>query len=341
MNRPTYLITGATGFVGRHLLETLVAHVPDVRLLALVRDPAAWDAMEWTRDLPAVETIVGTVTDPDGWRFDPRLKDLSGVFHMAALVRHTREDSGEVYRTNVAGTLHMVRLAAELGCRLVHMSTSGTVGCFERAEDTADEHAPYCEDVVRNWPYYHSKIEAERQARRLAEELGADLVIIRPPVLLGPGDHRFRSTGHIIKAMMRRLPFLISGGIHFIDIRDASMALVNAMGCESPRPVYHLSGTACSIGDFFRMVEEISGVPKPAMELPYRPAWLLARATRRLGWLPDPVVIEMASKYWNVDSRYAMEDLGYRSRDAYDTLTDTVDWLRENHVELMELKAAA
>ncbi|MEC9070776.1 MAG: hypothetical protein VX938_00295, partial [Myxococcota bacterium] len=145
----------------------------------------------------------------------------------------------------------------------------------------------------------------------------------------------------IIKAMTRRLPFLISGGIHFIDIRDASRALVEAMRCDKARPVYHLSGTSCSIGDFFRMVEEISGVPKPPVELPYRPAWLLARATRKLGWLPDPVVIEMASKYWNVDSRYATEDLGYQSRDAYETLTDTVDWLRANHVELMQPRAAA
>ncbi|MBI2340884.1 MAG: hypothetical protein HYU99_11065 [Deltaproteobacteria bacterium] len=50
--------------------------------------------------------------------------------------------------------------------------------------------------------------------------------------------------------------------------------------------------------------------------------------------LPDPVVFEMASKYWGLKSLYAQDDLGFVSRNPYETLLDTVRWLRENHPEL-------
>ena len=66
----------------------------------------------------------------------------------------------------------MVRLAARHRCRLVLVSTSGTVGCFRHPDATADEEAPYCEREVARWPYYNSKIQAEQTARKLADELG-------------------------------------------------------------------------------------------------------------------------------------------------------------------------
>ena len=79
-----------------------------------------------------------------------------------------------------------IREAAERGCRLVFVSTSGTVGCFRDPAGSADEASPFCEAEVGGWPYYRSKIDAEREARRLADQLGVRLVIMRPPVLLGP-----------------------------------------------------------------------------------------------------------------------------------------------------------
>ena len=62
---------------------------------------------------------------------------------------------------------------AERGWRVVFVSTSGTVGCFGTAEESADEDAPFCEDAVRRWPYYHSKLCAEREARRAGDGRGS------------------------------------------------------------------------------------------------------------------------------------------------------------------------
>ncbi len=331
------LVTGASGFLGRHVLETCRQNT-STPVLALVRNTEAWQRESWTGALGGVESIEGSVTEPESWSGDERLKDLSGIYHLAAVVKHSRWQSDDVYQTNVEGTLHMVRLAAAHGCRLVFLSTSGTVGCFHSPEERADEESPYCDSEVSSWPYYHSKLVAERRAHELAGELGVELVILRPPVLLGPKDHRLRSSANVLRFLQGRLPFLIRGGIHFADIRDVAGAVLRSMTRARPRPIYHLCGTACSIQDFFALLEEIAGVPAPRIVLPFRPAWLLASATQRLGVLlrneplsilPDPVVVEMAARYWATRSLYAAEDLNFVSRDARETLADTVRWLRE------------
>ncbi len=334
--RGPLLVTGASGFLGRHVLETLQRGPEPRRVLALVRDEAAWRGLGWTAKVDRAEPIRGSVTEPAAWRDDPRLEGLSGVLHLAALVQHSRRADPALETTNVEGALRMVELAAERACRLVFVSTSGTVGCFRTPQEEADEASPFCAERVAGWPYYRSKLEAERQARRLADERGVELCIVRPPVLLGPGDHRLRSTSTLLRFLRRRLPILIRGGIHFADVRDVAAALVRLLEREQVRPVYHLPGTACSVERFFAMAEEISGVPATRWVLPFRPAHLLASGLDRLGlhWLPDPVVVEMGAHHWGLRSRYAEAELGYASRDPRETLRDTVAWLRANVPDL-------
>ena len=334
------LVTGATGFLGRHVLTAIRALEPDTHICALVRNPAEWHAMDWTEALGQVDLIEGGVTGDDAWTRDPRLNGLGGIVHLAAVVRHARHNPQDIYDTNIGGLLRMVRLAGKHACRIVFVSTSGTVACFNRPDKFALEDAPYVDQTVRNWPYYDSKIQAEKQARMLAAELGVSLTVMRPPVLLGPGDHKFRSTGHVIKHLRRQFPFLIHGGMHFVDVRDVAAAIVRALRHPAARPVYHLGGTATSIEAFFRMVQDVSGVPAPTRVVPQALAWALAAAAQATAErlpgqpkspFPDPVVIEMASHWWAIHSRYAEAELGYSSRPPFQTLADTVTWLRAHH----------
>lgn len=330
-----WLVTGASGFVGRHLLEANATRSAPHPVLALVRDAGAWRRQEWTRALPDLGLVEGALEDADRW--SARVPALGGIAHLAAVVRHSRHRPEDMVRTNVEGALAMVRLAAARGCRLVILSTSGTVGCFPSPEQAADEKSPFCADTVARWPYYASKIEMERRARALADQLGVELVIVRPPVLLGPGDHRLRSTAQVWKALRRKQPFVIRGGIAFADVRDVARALIAALERPEVQPVYHLPGHACGIEEFFARIERLSGVPGPRWKLPYPVAITLATLVEGLGarllgrpphLLPDPVVVEMASHYWGLRSLYAESELGYRVRDADETLRDTIEWLR-------------
>ena len=327
-----WLVTGASGFLGRHFLEQLRSILPSQPVIALIRSREEWEGMEWTRALEGVETLIGGVTAPERWAADPRLGSLGGIVHLAAQVRHTREEADATYFVNVDGTLAMVRLAGRYRCRMLFVSTSGTVGCFRRPGTSPAEDAPYQDAEVAKWPYYDSKIKAEKRARALAAEMGTELVIARPPVLLGPGDHRHRSTNHVRRFLDGKLPFLIRGGMHFADVRDVAAALVRLMARETVRPVYHFPGTMCSIEEFYAMVAELAGMPKVRHVIPYGMAVRLARALHALGIrrLPEPALVEMAGHYWEISSKYSEAELGYRSREGSDTVADTIAWLRRS-----------
>ena len=332
--QPTYLITGATGFLGRHILKSLRRAAPHAGVVILVRDRMSWVRQAWREEVGQVEVIEGSLFRIDDWKNDPRLSRLDGIFHLAGMVRHSRSNPDEMIRANVDGTLSMVRLAAEKKSRLLFVSTSGTVGCSRKSEDAPNEDAPFCDSVVGNWPYYASKVRAEKEARALAERLGVQLIVFRPPVMLGPEDHRFRSTAHLLRLLRNKLPFILDGEMHFIDVRDAADAMVRAMLHPDPKPIYHLAGTRSTLDEFFRMAASEAGIEPKWRILPARFLLYLAKINQMSGLklhaIPDPVVIEMATHHWGLSSRYAESDLGYRTRPPRETLRDTLTWMKEN-----------
>jgi nucleoside-diphosphate-sugar epimerase len=319
------LVTGASGFLGRHLLDALAGNRP---VHALVRRPEEWSRLDWTAAHAGVALVQGGLDDAPRW--SASLPPLAAIVHLAAPVQHSRRAPPSLRSDIVDGTLAMLEVAAAQRCRLVVASTSGTVGCSREPGPRAAEDAPHVEAVVGGWPYYAAKIEMERRVRERAAERGVDLVLIRAPILLGPGDHRLRSTSNVLRFLRRRLPFLIRGGMHFTDVRDAARAFARAAAHPAPRRVYHLDGHECSVEEFFDLLAAVSGVPRPRTVLPYRIAWMLARALERLHVVPDPVVIEMASHWWGLASTSAADDLGWKPRDPQETLRDTVAWLRAN-----------
>lgn len=321
---PSVLVTGATGFLGRHLLDALGELGDAVRPLTLVRMDAPSPAGE------RVATIAGRLEDAERWGEDARLASCVGIIHCAARVRHSRADAASVFQTNVGGTQAMVRLAARIGCRLVAVSTSGTVGCSRDPDAAPDEDAPFADRVVADWPYYASKIAAERSARALAGALDVDLVVLRPPVLLGPGDTLGRSTT-VARRMCARFPMVLDGGYHFADVRDVARAAVRALRHPRPRPVYHLPGWNGTLAGFARLVAESAGRAARPIRVPAGPAHLAARLLHQMGAFVDPVLIEMARHHWNIRSRWSAVDLDYSARDPKVTVREALDGHRRAH----------
>ncbi len=331
----SYLITGATGFLGLHLLRSLAARQPEAELWVVVRERATWARAPHAKEFPQARIIEAQLHETE--KIAAALGasapgHLQGVFHLAAAVHHSRHNGQALFESNVQSTQGMVRLAQRLRARLVFVSTSGTIACHREPGCAVDEEAPYCSATVARWPYYASKIAAERLVQAAAAQGHLQAVILRPPVMLGPGDYRFRATSLIVRYLRGRLPFYLSGGMHFIDIRDAAMAVVRAMELAQPKPVYHLPGHAMPLKTYFEKLQQVSGVAAPKYRLPGRLAQAFAHLT--FGKLFDPVVIEMGQHHWDMGSSHAHE-LGFATRPALETLADTVAFLRKYHVKLM------
>ena len=191
------LITGATGFVGGHLAQRLVADGYAVRCLVRAgSDTSLLDALD-------VELAVGDLTAPaslaqavDGCRY---------VFHCAALVSDWATVE-EITRVNVQGTRGLLEACVDSSvARVVHLSTTDIYGYPGRP--AIDE--TYVGQRFRNW-YSQTKLAAEAEVRQVEKENGLGVVILRPATIYGP-----RSTdviGEIARAMVGGHMLLINGG---------------------------------------------------------------------------------------------------------------------------------
>jgi nucleoside-diphosphate-sugar epimerase len=188
------LVTGASGFVGRRLCAVLANRGWRVR--AAVRDPRT--------PLPAgVDRVVTGELGPDtDWR--EALAGVEGIVHLAARVHVMRETAGdplaEFRRVNVDGTLNLARQAARDGARRFVFVSSIKVN----GEETRPGQ-PFTEDDLPGPldSYAVSKHEAEQGLWRIAGQTGLGVVVIRPPLLYGPG----------VKGNFPRLMRLIRSGL--------------------------------------------------------------------------------------------------------------------------------
>ena len=159
----------------------------------------------------------------------------SRVFHLAGLVSRSTAAGPEMMRLHVDGTKLLMEECARAGVKkLVVVTTSGTVGVSRDSGSVARDDSPYPLEILRDWPYYLSKVYQEQMVNDLSGRHGLESVIVRPSLLLGPGDLRESSTGDVSQFLQRKLPGIPSGGISFVDARDAAAATAAAM--ERGRP---------------------------------------------------------------------------------------------------------
>jgi len=176
-------VTGAEGFIGSHLVETLVQRGHRVKAMVLYN---MWSSASWLDTLPAevmdqVEVVMGDVRDPASAR--ELVADASVVYHLAAIgsVPYSYRAPRTFVDNNTIGTLHI--LEAARACRtprLVHTSTSETYGTA-RTVPISEAHPLQAQS-----PYAASKIAADKLAESYHLSFGLPVVTLRPFNTYGP-----------------------------------------------------------------------------------------------------------------------------------------------------------
>jgi len=330
------LVTGGTGFLGSALLPLLAGAGHRIRVLA--RGPA-----EAARAQGA-EVLAGRLEDQAAVR--SALDGVEAVYHLAGQVAFEAADAAALYQLHVQCTRTLLEAASAAGvARVVLASSSGTVG-ISREEKIHDEEGLDPIAVVADWPYYLSKLYQEKTALRIGRERGLEVVVLNPSLLLGPGDARLSSTDVVYKFLERRIPAMPSGGLSFVDVRDAAKAFLAALERGRPGERYLLGGANMTFAEFFGRLSRLSGVPAPAMRLPSAVNVAGARLLERFhAWRgSEPPIsaqeVEMGEHWFYIDSAKAKGELGFAPRDPGETLYDTVAWL-ERHVRAAGQGAAA
>jgi dihydroflavonol-4-reductase len=312
-------VGGATGFLGSHLVAELRARGDEV--VAVSRSGSEDGSVR------AVDVL-------DAKAVTESARGAELAFLATGKVTRKEDASEELHRLHVLGTRSALAGLKAAGVkRVVFASTSGTLAVGTDPHRIADEGCRAPLEIIAGWPYYRTKLYAEREALEANVPGEFDVVVVNPSLLLGPGDLRESSTGDVRKFLDGSIPATSAGGLAFVDARDAAAGMLLAAERGRPGERYILNAQNITVSAFFQRLSRISGVPAPLFRLPAsRPlaigiGRLFARAVRSIGGEPpvDETSIEMGQYFWYCDASKAERELGFRPRDPGETLKDTVD----------------
>jgi nucleoside-diphosphate-sugar epimerase len=252
------LVTGASGFVGSHLVRELLAEEGH-RVRALTRRPASADG------IPGVETRLGDVRNPQS--LHEAVDGVDVVYHCASAAGSAVAPH-EVYDTALLGTRNLLEALRQRGTGRAVLLT-GVIVLGARSHDGATEDQPY----HRSGDLSHDvKIEIEQMAWEYERQHGVDVTVLRPGLIYGPRDRR--NLPQMIRALR-------GGKFAYIGSRDNVMPIVyvsdmvQAMRLAARTPeargrAYHITdGTRTTLGEFIDCLAGLLDCKPPKTVLPF------------------------------------------------------------------------
>lgn len=328
-----YIITGASGHLGSTIVRMLKGVGAAVRGLVLPSQSAAEEEN--------IRYFHGDVRDRASLRplFENTEDSELVVIHTAGIIDISENVSPVMYDVNVNGVKNMIALCTEYGVkRMVYVSS---VHAIPEKGDRGEE----LHEVNRFSPdwviggYAKTKAEATQAVLDAVKE-GLDAVVVHPSGILGPYDG---SGNHLVQMVMDyitgRLPACVKGGYDFVDVRDVAYGCITAVDKGVTGECYILSNRHYEVKEVLGMAREVCG----GKRLPVLPMWMARAAAPLMGWISRlrkqrPLYTKYSlytlSSNDNFVHRKATRELNYHPRDLYQTIRDTVIWLKRKKAVL-------
>lgn len=317
----TVFLTGATGFVGTHVLRELLAAGYGVRALSRTADPR----------LEGCEVVTGDLEHPG--EFARAIDGCRYVVHCAALYSFAPRDRARVHRVNVTGTAGIVEAARIAGVeRVVLTSSSAALGSSHDGRPRTEE--DWASDGAAAG-YHHSKLEQERAA--FAGRV--PVVALLPTAPVGPGDWKPTPTGQMIVDFARGKMVVKPprGGLNLVPVEDVALAHVAALERARPGERYILGGEDLLLDRIWEMLAGITGRPMPKMRIPDPLLLAIAYADEarcRMQKAAQPAVplegVRMSRERMFADSSKAARELNFHPGPVRAALERAVRWYREH-----------
>ncbi len=322
-----YLVTGATGFLGRAVAEELVRRKAQVHALVLHDDP-------YTDLLPKeVRTVIGDVCDKSSLSdFFADADSRTCVIHCAGIVSVASRPGPRLYQVNVGGTWKVLRQCMEHDVgKMVYVSSVHAIpekskGCI------ISEDCEFSPGLV-DGDYAKSKAAATELVFDAAER-GLNASIVFPSGIIGPGDLQGGSFTSMAKSFLSgKLPFAVRGGYDFVDVRDVARGILACSESGEPGKGYILSGCYVTIRRMLQLVGKAAKLNYRSICLPLGLARLAApyyerRSLReRKPLFFTPYSVSVLASNGQFSHAAASERFAYQPRPIEETLGDMTAWL--------------
>ena len=269
-----YLITGASGIVGSHLMMNLLKK--DLPIRAIYRSQAAIEKARSNFKLYGNETlslfdkiewVPGDVTDIPS--LEDALVNVNYVFHCAATVSFKKSDYDLMQKVNVEGTANLVNCCLKSDVKkLCHVSSTAAIGDTDK-ERFITEKLPWKKGKFTS-NYSITKYQAEMEVWRGAEE-GLEVVIVNPSIIIGAGDWS-TSSAELFNKVWTGLKFYTLGKTAFVDVRDVARAMDELLHSPIKNEKFLLCSENWTYQKLFNHIATVLGKNKPSIRVR---SWLL------------------------------------------------------------------
>ncbi|AQG80993.1 NAD-dependent epimerase/dehydratase family protein [Spirosoma montaniterrae] len=323
---PTVLLTGATGFLGSHLLGELRRRNYHVR--ALVRTA--------TTHLPAdarTALITGDMTDPVAVK--QAMDGCDAVIHAAALAQANPARNPALWTANLTGTETLLEAARHVPLtRFVYVGTANSFG-FGTRDQPGDETRPYVGHRYGS-DYMDSKRAAMERVEQAVRHWNLPAVLVHPTFMLGPHDRKPTSGQMLLELHRGRVIGYPAGGKNYVHVQDVAVATVNALTQGRMGESYILGNQNLSYQEAFALMARTMEVPPPRWPIPPVLAQLYGRgcdAWTRLSGRPalvNAAMVAVANDGHYFSSQKAIRELGLPQTPIEQAVAEAYQWFKQN-----------
>ena len=321
------LVTGATGFIGSHIARKLVERGEHVKIF--LRKSSK------TTNINGIDAqrVYGDVLDITS--INEALKDCDTLYHTAGLASFRKKDYQKMENINVKGTSNVLNAALNAGIKkVVYTSSVAAIGVDSRGGIANEETQYNLSDL--GVKYLDTKHRAEVEALKLCEK-GLPLVVVNPATVIGTGDIYLSSTAFILWFCKKKFPGYMDGSLNMVDVEDVAEGHILAAEKGEIGERYILGNKNFTLIELFNFLEEVTGVSKPKMKIPYFVALISGYFVERILGMSFPNYstmdldsVKLSKLRWHFDSSKAIKELGYAPSDIAQSVRNTVKWFKEN-----------
>lgn len=317
------LLTGATGFIGKHILDSLYK---EHEMTVIIRDIKN----KFFYDEKGIRVVLGDLTDPEIYKKVPA--DIDLICHAAGILGKWEINPGIYYEVNVKGTDNLLNACLNRKIkRIIHISSAGVLGSSDRA--MLNEQSVYNPKSI----YEATKAEAEKHVLKFSQDNNIYLAILRPEFVYGEGN--FHILG-LFKAIKEQKFFLIGDGnalLHPTYIGDLAQALNLIINSEKSSGIYMVAGERfLTVREFSGIIAKMLNVAPPKSVVPYPIAKIAALLSELIARIFNfkPIFTRARLDFFTTNKacsiKLAISDLGYKPIKLEQGLINTINWYKNN-----------